>query len=61
MQPLFPHIAPVYREEVGNLAVNRVVTGFESVFNKCLWAASGKGCKWVSSGQMIGKRVIRKD
>lgn len=44
---MIPHIAPVYREEVGNLAEPRMITGFEAVLNKCWWVVCGKGVKWV--------------
>ena len=49
---MIPHIAPVYREEVGNLAEPRMITGFEAVLNKCWWVVCGKGVKGVGSGEI---------
>lgn len=50
MSLTFPHIAPIYRDEVGKSRETRVIVGLSGYLCKYQWEASGEPEKWVIGG-----------
>lgn len=61
MSLTFPHIAPIYRDEVGKSRETRVITGQIGYLYKYQWEVSGEYAKWAESGKHLLRNAKSKE